>query len=184
MKSDFNPARLDVSALAAAGASHSGQVPLSSLERLTQSADASAGLGAREVHWSVQGERRTRTGSEPETWMHLQAWVTLPLTCQRCLQPVDRELEVDTRLRFVHGEAEAARLDAEIEEDVLPLARHIDLTELIEDELLLALPLVPMHDACPAPLLAETPAEAAESKEASVHPFAALQSLKVPRAGH
>ena len=55
-------------------------------------------------------------------------------------------------IRFVHGADLAQQLDEESEEDVLALSAALDLRELIEDELILALPLVPRHDVCPQPL--------------------------------
>ena len=96
------------------------------------------------------------------------------LTCQRCLQPVETPLELERSLRFVPGEAEAAALDADSEEDVLALPRWLDLRELAEDELLLALPIVPRHEQCPVPL----PSAAGEEEVARENPFAALQALK------
>jgi len=48
---------------------------------------------------------------------------------------------------------------------------------LLEDELLLALPLVPRHDVCPEPL-ARAFRDAADVAEAAEHPFAALAALK------
>jgi uncharacterized protein len=85
-------------------------------------------------------------------------------------------------LRFVPTEEEAARLDeAEEEEDVLALPRALNLHELIEDELILALPLVPRHEQCPEPLPwePEMPTAPAEVPgEEVAHPFAALARLK------
>ncbi|MFC3217232.1 hypothetical protein [Comamonas sp. JC664] len=52
-------------------------------------------------------------------------------------------------LSLCEDEATAAALDDESEEDVLVLAPQIDALELIEDELLMALPMVPMHEVCP-----------------------------------
>jgi uncharacterized protein len=82
-------------------------------------------------------------------------------------------LSVDRRVFFVAGEDAAASLDAESEDDVLPLA-PLDVKALVEDELLLALPLVPRHEACPEPL----PFEPGPEAPASEHPFAALAALK------
>ncbi len=59
---------------------------------------------------------------------------------------------------------------------MLALTRALDLRELIEDELLLALPIVPRHEVCPVPLVA--PADAAELVEEKPNPFAALAALK------
>ena len=40
---------------------------------------------------------------------------------------------------------------------MLALSRALDLRELVEDELLLALPLVPRHEVCPEPAAVSTP---------------------------
>ncbi|MDP1159869.1 YceD family protein, partial [Klebsiella variicola] len=57
------------------------------------------------------------------------------------------------------------------------LPRHLDARELIEDELLLALPLVPRHANCPQPLPGA--GEQAEPEaEQRPNPFAALAALK------
>ena len=111
-------------------------------------------------------------------WLHLAADVRLALCCQRCLGPVEETVGVDHALRFVHGEAQAAELDAELEDDVLALERWTDLRELIEDELLLALPLVPRHETCPTPL--PVPQDDEPEPEVPAHPFASLASLKKP----
>ena len=60
---------------------------------------------------------------------------------------------------------------------VLALTPALDLADLIEDELLLALPLVPRHDVCPAPLPVPDNADVPEEDE-PVNPFAALAALK------
>ena len=62
------------------------------------------------------------------------------------------------------------------EDDVLALTRALDLRELVEDELLLALPIVPRHEVCPEPL--PQPADDAAPAEPAPHPFAALAALK------
>ena len=106
----------------------------------------------------------------------LQADTSAWLTCQRCLQPMAEPLAVDTRIRFVRGEAQAEALDGEEDYDVLALARSLDLRALVEDELLLALPIVPRHEVCPQPLAvaAEPDADEAAPRE---NPFAALAAL-------
>ncbi|MDQ2927379.1 MAG: YceD family protein, partial [Pseudomonadota bacterium] len=82
---------------------------------------------------------------------------------------------------FVEGEDAAAALDAESEDDVLALAPAIDLQSLIEDELLLALPLIPRHDVCPEPLVQAVGGDVKPSPEE--HPFAALAALKRDTSG-
>lgn len=84
---------------------------------------------------------------------------------------------IDRWLRFVEDESQAAELDVDSDDDVLALPRHLDARELIEDELLLALPIVPKHDACPEPLPLEAPEEEIV-KDDRPNPFAALAALK------
>jgi uncharacterized protein len=125
-------------------------------------------------------------GGTAEIRLQLQARATVWQTCQRCLEPVAETLDIDRSLRFVAGEDEAARLDEDSEEDVLALTRTLDLVSLVEDELILALPLVPRHEACPNPL--EMPRSDTEPGRtvapghapAEEHPFAVLKALKQP----
>lgn len=67
------------------------------------------------------------------------------LTCQRCLQPVTVSLQEHFDLVVVRDEAEAAAEVAGYEPVVADPA-HVDLKWLTEDQVLLALPLVPMHE--------------------------------------
>jgi uncharacterized protein len=74
--------------------------------------------------------------------------------CQRCLQPLELAIESDRLLYLAAGEPEAARLEAALadeEIDVMVVGQTLDLAGVIEDEVLLSMPLVPMHDACVAP---------------------------------
>lgn len=175
--SSHDPLRLDVQALARDGAELAGQWPLTDLARLRDSAHPNVPLSADDsVSWQVRGEQRPDPGSPPQTWVHLRARAELSVECQRCLQPVGVTLDIDRHLRFVPGEEEAATLDLQLEEDVLELPRSLDLRQLVEDELLLALPLVPRHDVCPAPLAPaadDTPAGPGDD-----NPFAVLAALK------
>ncbi|MBA2722579.1 MAG: DUF177 domain-containing protein [Methylibium sp.] len=180
MKSrEFDPLRLDVAALAEQGASLDGSWPLASLPRLAASAHADSLPKADDaVTWSVRGERRARVGAPAEIWLHLQGRACLELECQRCLGPVVAALEIDRALRFVPGEDQAAALDADSDDDVLALNRWLDLRELVEDELLLALPLVPRHEACPQPLPLPGESVLPDGQAEPPHPFAVLQALK------
>lgn len=171
-----DPRRLDVEAFAKEHGELQGDWPLRSLDRLADAAHADARPGeADAARWSARGESRPVRGGEPQTWLHLAASTRLSLVCQRCLGPVDTPLDTTRSFLFVHGEDAAAQLDADSEDDVLALTRALDLRELVEDELLLALPLVPRHEACPEPL-PMVPDEGAA--EAPPNPFAALAALK------
>lgn len=173
-----DPRHLDVEAFAKEGASLDGAWPLPALERLTDAAHPDARPSDADLaSWQAEGERRTVRGAEPQTWLHLRAQARLALVCQRCLGPVEAAIETQRSFLFVAGEEAAAQLDADSEDDVLALTRSLDLRELVEDELLLALPLVPRHDLCPEPLPVPADDEALAGEERA-NPFAALAALK------
>lgn len=173
-KRTHDPRSLDVAAACAAGVALSGQWPVSALVRLSEG-EGGVAAASESVIWSARFEQHPVHGTGPERRLHLQAAAQVRRECQRCLQPVTLALIVDRVLRFVDDEATAASLDPESEEDVLVASRQFDLQDLVEDELLLDMPLVPMHETCPSPL-AESVADVPAEPEA--HPFAALAALK------
>ena len=171
----FDPSQLNVEAFAKQASALHGQCVVSALARLADAThpDALPSPGDQ-VDWQLRGEARTVRAGPPEVWLHLSASARLALVCQRCLQPVSTELAASRSFRFVHGETAAAELDADSEDDVLALSRSLDAISLLEDELLLSLPLVPRHDACPQPLLPPDDSGLGERE----NPFASLAALK------
>jgi uncharacterized protein len=184
----FAPLKLDVAAFAREAASLQGEWSLMDLPRL-----AEAGAPERPaqdwpvVRWTARGELRQPRGGEAQVWLLLEAQAQVWLSCQRCLEPVQSDLQVSRWFRFARDEAAAAELDMDSDDDVLALVRNLDLRELAEDELLLELPVVPRHEACPDPLPVPTEeaGEVQEQAEASErpNPFAALAALKKGQAG-
>ena len=174
---ELDPLRLDVQAFAKDAAELSGHWPLRMFERLALSTHTDAPPAeAGGVVWSARGEQRSARGTAAQTWLHLTATTQVRLECQRCLEPVETPLGIDRWFRFVAGEDAAAQIDADSEEDVLALPRALNLRDLLEDELLLALPLVPLHEVCPVPL-----GNASKAPEVALDrptPFAALAALK------
>jgi len=160
---------LDVFALARAAATVEGGWPLAGFERLGADLfDEADAPPAGEVTYRAAGTQRPVHGGDPETWLALHAEASVRLVCQRCLGPLAQQLQVDRRIRFVRDEQEAERLDEDSDDDVLALpGGRLDLHVLVEDELILALPLVPRHEACPQPLLREHDAAAASTTSAA-----------------
>lgn len=174
MKRQFSAKRLDVQAFAEDAAELSGQTPMTDFPRLVEEAKGDV-LGA--VDWSAEGELRNPGHVRPEVWLHLRADAVLPMVCQRCLERVDVPLAVDRDFRFVPDEETAALEDDESEEDLLAISRSFDLLSLVEDELLMEVPLVPRHDVCPVPVpMAAQDADFRE--EQRPNPFAGLRVLK------
>ncbi len=182
------PTAIDLRACAQKAETLTGQAPLAAFTRL---ADGLPEFGTElaPVRWSAHAEFRQPLGDltseaghgvapQPQLWLRLQASAEVPQVCQRCLAPYAQGVEVDRWFRFVASEAAALAEDEDCEEDLLVFEPRFDLAALVEDELLLGLPLVPMHGQCPEPVrmsAGELPASAEPEKP---NPFAALAALK------
>jgi uncharacterized protein len=147
--------------VASAGATQEGKLPLSAFPRLQDVLVSDTG----EVEYSLRGVRdeRGRPG------LRLDVRATLKLRCQRCLDAL--AFEVDARELLVlaasQAEIEAESGDPEAADRVLG-AKDMAVRDLVEDELLLALPYAPRHDDCRAP-------EGGDAARSS--PFAALRGM-------
>ena len=127
---------LDVDRLADGGAAIDFAVPLAELTGLRS---LRAGLGG-----SVKGHAHFgREEGMPVADLTFSGTATLQ--CQRCLQPMERLLERASRIALIASEAEAARAPAD-REPVLAAGGRISVGELLTEELLLLLPIVPLHE--------------------------------------
>ena len=177
MSKVFDARRLDVKVFA----EEAGQI--SATDRLATYPRLMAETGGRgadtALNWSAAGELHNPKHLHPEVWLRLQARAILPLTCQRCLAPVDVAVEVKRPFRFVVDENSAMAGDDSSEVDLLALSRAFDLVELIEDELLMDMPVAPRHEVCPEPVKLAVADEDFEPASAErVNPFAILQRIK------
>ncbi len=185
MTTRFSPLQLDVAAFAKASANlafdGAEESEPGGLDRVFArlSAEACEPGGLVHVAWRTQAELRPGANGEPQPWVYLEAEAVLRLRCQRCLAPAELPVSTERWFRFVTDEATAAAEDDESEEDVLALEPRFNLIQLVEDELLMAVPLVPMHDVCPVAV----PTSAGEDEfqavlESRPSAFAALSQLK------
>ena len=100
------------------------------------------------------------------------------LACQRCLDDLSITLKVNFNLAFVRHNLESEELDSHYEIYVIEeeeLATH----DLISDEILLSIPMVPMHDYDCIKEINEQ--EIVEGK--SENPFAILKKIKIADGG-
>jgi uncharacterized protein len=195
----IDPLRLNVAHFAADAGEAEGDWAIAELPRLADSecpvdagsplkkaADAapsptrSANDLTRRVRWRATGSLRP-VGGEEQVWLHLQGDADVILQCQRCLLPLDESVNVDRHFRFVNDEETAASLDDEMEDEVLVLAKSLNLRDLVEDEMLLALPLVPRHDVCPETIPMQF--GDIEVVEEKANPFASLALLRKDKDG-
>lgn len=190
----FLPEKLDVKAFIEAEAQLAGETPVTGMARLACAASPEADAASMPpVRWRATGRLVPKRVGEPELWLDLEAEAELDMECQRCLHPVRERMTVSRAIRFARDEAEAAKLDADSDDDVLAISRQFHLLELVEDELIMAQSIVPRHDECPTDVEAvmndetETPVpggqsagadQGAEAAPEKPHPFAALAALK------
>lgn len=122
---------------------------------------------AGEFQYSIVGE----LGMDGKPYLRLTASGVLGLQCQRCLERVDWPVDVERLLQLVPVGVPIP--DEELENDAfdaIEATPGLDGLELVEDELLLSLPIAPRHESCEQP----RPKDGA-GKES---PFAALASLR------
>ena len=110
--------------------------------------------------------------------LNLRASAEGSMPCQRCLGQVDLVLAVDAELVLSRSLEEIETADDEV--DRVLADRTMDVARLVEDELILELPMVPRHESC-APAVAAKVLDASSGGKPS--PFAALAALKRPGKG-
>jgi uncharacterized protein len=177
MKRTHEPLQLDVAAFAADAGRLEAREAVTAFDRLREQVPTD--VPGEEILWSVRGEVLHPQAFEPQIWLRLAARTGVWMTCQRCLQAVRVPVDLERPIRFVRDENTAARMDAESEDDVLALERSLDVRSLIEDEVLLALPIVPRHDNCPVPVpLSSESDDEGDAGDRASHPFAALAALR------
>ena len=183
MTKEFSVNRLDIKAFAQQEAQLDGEQPLGQFRRLLAEDLRGDAAVDQSVHWSLEGEWHEASGGPGQAWLYLDADTVVQLQCQRCMQPADITVQAERAFRFVKDEATAEALDDESEEDVLVLTPHFDASELIEDELLMALPMVPMHEVCPVDVKLESSTQDFDATPAEKpNPFAALASLRIDKS--
>ncbi len=140
-----------------------GSLAVADLERLH---DVLTGVDG-EINFRIQGYK----GARGESMLRVQVTGVLPLSCQRCLEAIHFSLDIDSALELVPEGAEMSQDELEDDsKDFLPVAGELNVAELVEDEVLLAVPFAPRHEMCGLP-------GEAESGE-RLGPFAGLSSIK------
>ncbi len=97
----------------------------------------------------TQGELFCRVMGETDAHGGLSLRITiaggLTLTCQRCLGALQHDVQIAYRLLLARSASELERLDADPDCDAILIEAALDLVALVEDEVLLSLPLAAMH---------------------------------------
>lgn len=136
-QSKLLPRQVDPRKLVVQDAVLAGLVPGASLERLGESVAIVGEHATESLAFARDEEGRPIVEGE----VHLEVCTQ----CQRCLQPMNLELVSNTRLAIVWDEEHAEKLPSSLDPWIVP-GDAADLFGLVEDELLLALPIVAFHD--------------------------------------
>jgi uncharacterized protein len=135
----LQPAAIDGLAFARGASVLEGSLGLESLPRLAQS-----GCSGSVIDFVLKGEINERG----KPGLRLVVDGSVRLECQRCLDRLDLPLHLEAVLEFAASEAEMAAADDDVERVLA--GREMSVTALVEDEILLALPMVPKHERCSA----------------------------------
>lgn len=153
----------------------SAEIPLAGMPRLLEELDSPDGV----LHYTVRG------GEDKLGVSFLDVSMTgdCRLRCQRCLSALEYPIRISTRL-LLRDQAELDALDSEghmdghlddeEEFDSILADARLDVLDMLEEEILLSLPISPMHETGECHTAGGE--NAGKGKE---HPFAALANLKV-----
>lgn len=155
----LQPAAIDGLAFARTEGVLKGRLGLESMPRLAQS-----GCSGSVLDFVLAGEmdERGRPG------LNLAVDGSVRLQCQRCLDGVDVPLRLEARLELAASEAEILAADDDL--DRVLAGQAMSVAVLVEDEVILALPMSPRHEQCRAAAGSDGGAESS--------PFQALAALK------
>lgn len=165
------PLVLDAWRMVASQRHFEGRLPLSAMPRLRQALFDAEG----ECRYELQFGRHA-LGHQV---LRVQVSAELPLQCQRSLERFLHPVRIDQDLGLIRDEAQEAALPEGMEAVLVGEDGALHPADLIEDELLLALPVVPIDP--DSPQLSPEWAEAVEQEEERPNPFAALAALKERR---
>lgn len=175
------PVQIDPIRLAISRQQLHGELEISRLTRLSDLLTSSEGVLKVQLDFDIDGYKIHHVSGVIDA--------DLSLCCQRCLQAMPWHLHADVSLAFIAHEHQIDELAGEYEPYILT-SDPVVLSDLIEDEVLLALPQVPMHDeskCSPAVPLkefdsTESRAEEQDSQGQSAskrkNPFEVLTSIK------
>lgn len=143
-----------------------GRLGLQALTRLRDSLAHADG----EVGYSLEFD----TDGFDQPYVEVRASGELPLVCQRTLEVYLQPVSVSQRLGLIRREEQEAELPPGYEPLLVPADGMVVLADLVEDELILALPLVPARAGGSG-----EEQDRSTPRDERPNPFAALKSLKL-----
>ncbi len=166
------PIEIDPLRLAKNGLVLEGELQLSKMKRLSKSLHDNSGTVYVKMNFDVDKVLGT-------PHMNGEFTATLSLLCERCSEPMQYEMKIKCSLAIVNSERKIEGLTEQYEPWVIASDDPVMLSSIVEDELILAIPLIPKHDHSCLPAEAWSSGEEfEEGVEKKVSPFAVLSALK------
>ena len=162
------PELVDPWRMVSARRAFAGRLPLASMKRLAS--------GLADTSGEVEYELDFDKDQAGVSGVHVRAKTALPLICQRTLERFEQPVEIDAKLGFIVDEADEAALPAGYEPLLLDPA-GLRPADVIEDELILALPVFPVKPGTQE--MQREWKDAATEVEAKPNPFAVLKNVKL-----
>ena len=159
------PAVIDVWRMVTARRQFEGTLPLSAFPRLRDSL-----LDARgECRYTLEFGR----DASNQAYVEVSADAELPLLCQRTLERYLHRVRLVQQLGLITSEAQESALPEQMEPLLVPESGEMPTIDLVEDELILAVPVVPINPESTLP-----DAFRIEEAEEKQNPFGVLSQLK------
>jgi uncharacterized protein len=160
------PVRVDPYRLCETGREFAGKVPISTLTRLASMLLVADGALSYRVRFFRDEAKRTRVSGNVSAELTMQ--------CQRCLESLPVILDHEFSLQLVPSEGTAERVVGQLDPLLIAPGEPLDVFAMLEDEAMLALPLVPRHREVCAQLVPA--AEPAAEKGEQDNPFRQLDA--------
>lgn len=170
MLPDRFPERVDPQRIFAKQGSISSKIPLGSFDRLLQYLRSDSGVVEVRLDFGFDESGRRRISGALSSRVCVR--------CERCLEDITLDLAADVDVLVVSNEAEARALPAGTEA-IVPGEDGLDLRAMIEDELILSLPIVPYHEDTQCNEDLNRLQQSGQQETGDASPFAKLRELKL-----
>jgi uncharacterized protein len=164
------PKEIDPFRLADNGLRLEGKLKLSQMARLSAAIVDNEGSVDVELQFDID-----ETGT-PFMVGHIKT--ELPLVCERCMQTMQHLVDTDLSVGLIRHERQAEQLPEQYEPWLIDNDVAVELSSIVEDELLLAIPIVPKHEHACLPEDMWQSGEEIGEEEKPESPFAVLSALK------
>jgi uncharacterized protein len=146
------------------GGSLQGKLPVAGLLRVLDLLTSSDG----DLAYRVQGRMGPPNSNRSRPRLAVEVDGVLSVCCQRCLEGIDYPVRIRSLLELVEDGEELTPEEIEDDSrDFLTAQKELDVAELIEDEIILDLPVAPRHENCVLPDTGARPEE--------ISPFSVLK---------